>query len=161
MSRRRKRFGFVIALLTVLPLLFCSSCSSDNDVAPDSPAYAYLEVFISMVGEINEAPIEYIGIDATKTLYAQPSDVKKLLEDYASTYGVSIRWNIKQNRCGSNFFSKGWLIIFEDIELTETKLETTATWMGAVSRAAYSVTFVIERESEGWTFINGHLNWIS
>ena len=162
-SHIRKALGFIIAVLTALLLLFCCSCSSDNDndIEPDSQAYAYLEVFINIVGDIEEDRIEYIGIDTTGIMYKRPSEIRRLFEDYANNYGVSIRWNTKKSKCDYDFFSKGWLIIFEDIELTETKLETGATWMGAVALASANETYTVEKEAGVWTITDNKFNWIS
>ena len=163
MSRRRKVFAFVFAVLTVILLLLFCSCSScsDSNIEPDSQAYAYLEVFINMVGDISEDRIEYIGVDTTRIKYKHPYEIKKLFMEYANNYGVSIRWSIKASECDYDFFSKGWLIIFEDIELTETKLETDATWMGAVALASSTGTYTVEKEAEVWTITDYLLNWIS
>ena len=163
MFHRHKVFNCIASVLTILLLLFFCSCSSgsDNKIAPDSQAYAYLEVFINMVGEIKEDRIEYIGIDTTNIIYENPSEIKKVLEDYASNYGVTIRWDTKKDSCDYIFFSKGWLIIFEDIELSENKLETEATWMGAVARASSNETYIVEKENGVWNITSRALNWIS
>ena len=158
MANKRKLFRFIAAVMTVLPLLFCCSCSSDN---ADSQAYAYLEVFIRLVGEFEDDRIEYIGVDATKIIHQNPSAIRKVFEEYADKYGVSIRWNIKKNKCDYDFFSKGRLIIFEDIELTETKLETEVTWMGAVALFSTNITYVAEKEDGEWTVTSSRRNWIS
>ena len=161
MSLKRIISGCFIVILWSLLLLLLCSCSHDSNIEQDSPAYAYLEVFKSTVGDIGEDRIEYIGIDTTKILYGHPSEIKKLFEDYASKYDVSIRWNVKASKCDYNFFHKGWLIIFEDIELSETKLETNATWMGAVVLASANSTYVVEKEAGEWTITDWKFNWIS
>jgi hypothetical protein len=49
--------------------------------------------------------------------------LKDTLPQKHSASFIQIRWNIKKDKCDYRFFSKGWLIIFEDIELTETILK--------------------------------------
>ena len=160
MSYRYKMFAYGF---TAFLLLFSCSCSSnkDNDAEQDNQAYAYLEVFAEMVGSIEEDRIEYIGIDTTKILHNNPAAIKKLFEEYAREYDVTIKWNMKKNECDYNFFQKGWLIIFEDIELTEIKLETEATWMGAVALASANATYTVEKEDEEWRITNYQLGWLS
>ena len=166
MPYKRKAFCLVSATMAALLLMLCCSCSSadDNDIEPDSQAYAYLEVFISMVGDLEEAKedrIKYIGIDATKIMHESPDEIKKLFEDYVKKHGISIRWDIKKDKCDYKFFKKGELIIFEDVDLAENKLETEATWMGAVALASANVTYVVEKEDGVWTITGCSLNWIS
>ena len=162
MSYRCKVF---VCGITAFLLVFSCSCTTNNgnEIEKDDQAYAYLEVFIEMVGSIEEDRIEYIGIDTAKILHRNPSAIRKLLEDYAKEYDVAIRWNTKKDQCDYRFFQKGWLIIFEDIELTEIKLVTEATWMGAVALASANATYIVEREDEegSWRVIDNQLNWIS
>ena len=163
-------FGFAIAIITALLLLFCYSCSTNNDIdkiSPDNLAYAYLEVFKAMVGDMREPyflvfnRIKYVGVDTTNILYENLSDIKILLEDYANKNRVSLIWDKKKNECDSDFFSKGWLIIFYDIEFTETKLQTVVTWMGAVALASENLTYIVEREAGEWTITDWQWNWVS
>jgi len=170
-SYKYKLGGIVIVFIIILIILFFYYCSINNStdlqIEPDSSAYAYLEVFKDMVGDMKEPyflifnRIKYIGVDTPNILYENPSDIKTLLEDYANKHGVSLIWDKKRMECDYNFYQRGWLIIFDDIELTETKLETKATWMGAVVLASETVHYIVERDAGKWTITYWEITRVS
>jgi len=158
-------YRFVVAILVVLSLLLCCSCSSDsrntNDAESGSQAYAYVEVFAAFVDQIDERRIKYLGIDTTGIVYENHSEIEDIFKKYAKKHNVSVRWNVSKSECDYKFFRRGWLIIFEDIELSETKLETEATWMGAVALASWNATFTVEIEAGKWVITDEKTNWVS
>ncbi|MCL2485999.1 MAG: hypothetical protein FWE86_00170 [Oscillospiraceae bacterium] len=160
MIHKYKARGFVIAVIMAALLLFCGSCSSDNNIEPDSQAYAYLEVFKSMtVGVVNDE-ID-IGVNLTDVIYEHPSHIKKLINDYAKERNISIVWNIKKGNYNSFEFKKGYLVIFEDVELTETKLKTDVTQMLAPALASSGFTCTVEKEAGEWTITEHEFTWMS
>jgi len=170
MLYKYKLRGFAITIITVFIILFCYSCSTDNEIDlinPDNPAYAYLKVFKVMVGDMKELNflninrIKYVGVDTMNILHENPSDIKKLIENYAKKYHASIIWDKKRHECDYDFYKNGWLIIFEDIELTENKLETHATWMGAVALASATAAYTVERENGEWTITDWRMIRVS
>jgi hypothetical protein len=144
--------------------LFCCSCSSNkeikiNEIEKGSQAYAYLEIIRSRFPyEENKEYDRYIGINLNGVLYDHPKDIKKLIEDYVKEYDTKIIWNTNSSRYN---FKRGSLIIFNDIELTESKLETEMICMFAPAFASSGQTYIVNKEAGQWTITKISRNWVS
>lgn len=161
-ANRKCNFIFMLAAFIVSAsaiLLCCSACSTRSNDDSGRQSYAYLEVFKSMASDIDEDDVHYIGVNITNTLYAEPDEIKKLIEDYAAKYDVSIIWNDDENKYNS--FKQGYLIIFNDIELSKTTLKTDATWLGAPALAGAGYSCVVEKKASGWVISKFQLVWLS
>jgi hypothetical protein len=101
---------------------------------------------------------KYIGINLKSILYKHPQHIKKLIEDYIKEYDVSILWNNNKDKYD---FQKGPLIVLEDVELTESRLETEMIYMLAPVLASTGYTYVAEKEAGQWRVTDLILNWIS
>jgi len=155
MLNKRKIYRSVIAVVTALLLLFCSSCGKKE---PDSQAYAYLEVFKSVTDDIANSKIKCIVVNLTNVLHEHPIYIQKLIEDYAKEYGVKILWNVNREKYVPS--ENSYLIIFEDIELTETHLKTDMTrWSAPLAAAGFIYT--AEKEDGNWTITDYEFTWIS
>lgn len=158
MAYRHKALGSLIMVIISLLLLFCCSCSANEPIAPDSQAYAYLEIFKQLTN-LNDSAEEEIAVNLTDVSYENPSQIKKLIEEYAKEYDVSIIWNTNRDRYDS--FDRAYLLIFEDVELTEKTLTSDVTLMLAAILASTNMTYTVEKEAGVWTIQNVTINLIS
>jgi len=129
----------------------------------NNQVYAYLEIFKYMTRIITEDGTEYITVNLRNVLYEYPDHIKRLIEDYAREYDVSIIWNNDKTDEDLNFgsfYENGYLIIFYDVELTETKLETNITWWFNWL-AASGYTYTVEKNEGKWTITDIKFMWIS
>ncbi|MCL2518572.1 MAG: hypothetical protein FWF15_08425 [Oscillospiraceae bacterium] len=159
----------IFILFTIICIALCiASCSkTDTPINPEEQANAYFTIFEKLYENdpaLNADSI-YLAIDLTNVKLADTSFLIALIQSFCDSNEYillqdTIEGLIEKGYVKDLYFEEGFVIVFNDIELTKNNLVTSAQkWRsgtGAIG-ADYTVTF----KNNAWEITKTTNTWIS
>ena len=156
--------------------VFLASCKSSNHtvvsrespgtVISNSQAKAYFSVFEALYKKdtgLNNG--KYLALDLTKAKLTDKTQLIKLMHDFCNSHGYTLLQDtfeeLKEKGYIKNLsFNDGFLITFNDKELTQKKLITSAKkWCSGLG--AIGAEYTVEKKNDIWQITKGTNFWIS
>ena len=158
----------LLALFIIPCLLFSfASCTSSNDKyvssAYNGQAKAYYTVFLELYKEdtaLNHG--KYLAVDLSKVKLTDTAPFIELMKDFCKSHGYTLLQGTREKLKAKGYiknldFKDGFLISFNDKELTQKRLVTSASkWCSGTG--SIGAEYTVEKKETAWK-IEGSSNF--